>query len=77
MKIINDTQLNYQTIGQLIDRIMEYPEDTHYYGKLEEYQFILLVNNKRVVVTVFVRYLKRYCEFTFTDEIKKRGNKNG
>lgn len=72
MKIINDTQLNYQTIGQLIDRIMEYPEDTHYYGKIEEYQFILSVNNKRVVITVFVRYLKRYCEFTFTDEIKER-----
>ena len=72
MKIVNETKLNYQTIGQLIDRIMEYPENTHYYKQIEEYQFILLVNNKRVVITVFVRYLKRYCEFTFTDEIKER-----
>lgn len=72
MKIINDSELNYQTIGQLIDRIMKYPDDTHYYGQIEEYQFILMIENKKVIITVFVRYLKRYCEFTFTDKIKEK-----
>lgn len=72
MKIINNTVLNYCEIGQLIDQIMEYPEDTHYYGQIQVFKFQMLRRHepKSRTIQVQIRYLKRYCELIFS-EVKK------
>ena len=62
MKIINQTDLNYQTIGLLIDTIMEKNQgSTNYYGKIEFCR--MSVGNR--VINVQIRYLKRYVEWYF------------
>ena len=65
MKIINDTVLSYETIGAIIDYIMdENKGETHYYGKTEKTTMDLLDREIRIQI----RYLKRYTEWRFTEK---------
>lgn len=66
IKIINNTNLNFATIGQAIDKIIASGDegDTHYYGQIE--WTILEINGK--VYGCQIRYLKRYVEWIFREE---------
>ena len=64
MKIINETDLSYSTIGSIIDKIKE--EDvgsTHYYGQVE--WTVVEMAYRKIVVQI--RYLKKYVEWRFSD----------
>ena len=62
MKIINKTDLDYSTIGLIIDNIMKNnTENTHYYGQIE-WTIVEMAHRK---VKVQIRYLKRYVEWRF------------
>lgn len=64
MLIRNKTNLEYGTIGMLIDKIMKYDTgNTAYYGKMEIY--IMQVGSHKIKVQI--RYLKRYTEWCFTE----------
>ena len=68
MKIVNKTDISYQYLGWIIDKIIEMgKEDTHYYGQVQ-LTSIVVENNREIKVQI--RYLKRYCEFRF-EEVKK------
>lgn len=65
MKIINNTHLNYSTIGSIIDRIIPNIENrTHYIGKVE--WTILEIDNHKITITI--RYLKNYVEWIFNEK---------
>lgn len=62
MKIINNTDLSYKIIGQVIDdTIIKNKADTLYYGKV--YHFEIEYKNKEYKVQI--RYLKKYVEWRF------------
>lgn len=62
MKIINNTTLSYETIGLMMDKIIEInQDDTIYYGKIEVCK--MRVCNRDV--NVQIRYLKKYVEWRF------------
>lgn len=64
MKIINKTNLEYATIGMIIDNIMKSNiGNTAYYGKSEF--AILKVGSHKIQVQI--RYLKRYTEWYFKE----------
>ena len=64
MRIINETNLEYATIGMIIDKIMESNKgNTAYYGKVE--LAILEVGTHKIKVQI--RYLKRYTEWYFVE----------
>ena len=60
MKIVNETNLSYQ-----IQKMDE--GQTHYYGQIQ-YTSIFIENNRKIKVEI--RYLKKYCEFRFSEVIK-------
>lgn len=65
MKIINETDLSYSTIGLIIDNIMESNTgNTMYYGKVE-WTVIEFAGKK---INVQIRYLKRYVEWRFYEK---------
>lgn len=65
MKIINNTDLSYSTIGLIIDEIMDKNKgNTNYYGK-EEWCKVEVAMKK---IRVEIRYLKRYIEWKFEYE---------
>ncbi len=65
MKIINNTDLSYEQIGEVMDFIIKTSEvDTQYYGKKER----LKVNRLSKVIKIQIRYLKRYVEWGFDYE---------
>lgn len=65
MKIINNTSLNYSTIGSIIDNIMSNTQGTtHYVGQIE--WTILEINDHKI--TIFIRYLKSYVEWRFDEK---------
>ena len=65
MKIINNTSLNYSTIGFIIDNIMSNTQGTtHYVGQVE--WTILEINGHKI--TIFIRYLKSYVEWRFDEK---------
>ena len=65
MKIINNTNLNYSTIGSIIDNIMSSTkETTHYVGQKE--WAILEINTHKITITI--RYLKKYVEWRFDEK---------
>lgn len=65
MKIINNTNLSYKEIGEIIDEIINTSkEDTNYDGKIEVGK--VLYNGKPINITI--RYLKRYVEWRFDYE---------
>ena len=60
MKIINNTNLSYKEIGEIIDEIINTSkEDTNYYGKVE----VGKVLYKGDPINITIRYLKRYVEW--------------
>lgn len=62
MKIINETNLSYSTIGLLIDNVMEKNKgNTMYYGKTEH--CIAMIGN--IKVNIQIRYLKTFVEWRF------------
>lgn len=62
MKIVNNTNLPYRVIGEMIDMIQEKNSgDTHYYGKIEH----CVMSYKGKEVKIQIRYLKRYVEWRF------------
>ena len=65
MKIINNTNLSYKEIGEIIDEIINTSkEDTNYEGKIEVGK--ILYNRDPINITI--RYLKRYVEWRFDYE---------
>ena len=65
MKIINNTSLNYSTIGSIIDNIMSNTQGTtHYIGQKE--WTILKINSHKI--TIHIRYLKSYVEWRFDEK---------
>ncbi len=65
MKIINNTSLNYSTIGFIIDNIMSNSQGkTHYVGQIE--WTILEINTHKITITI--RYLKSYAEWRFDEK---------
>ena len=51
MKIINNTSLNYSTIGSIIDNIMSNTQGTtHYIGQKE--WTILEINSHKITITI-------------------------
>lgn len=65
MKLINNTNLSYKEIGQIIDEIINTSkEDTNYVGKIEVGK--VLYNGEPINITI--RYLKRYVEWRFDYE---------
>ena len=64
MKIINNTNLSYKEIGQIIDELMQVKEETNYVGKIEVGK--VLYNGKPINITI--RYLKKYVEWRFDYE---------
>ena len=62
MKLINNTNLSYKEIGEIIDEIISTSkEDTIYDGKVEVGK--VLYKGKSINITI--RYLKRYVEWRF------------
>ena len=65
MKIINNTNLSYKEIGEMIDKIISTSNGyTNYYGKIEVGK--VLYKGKPINITI--RYLKRYVEWRFDYE---------
>ena len=64
MKIINNTNLSYKVIGEIIDEVMQTKEETNYVGKIEAGK--ILYNGDPINITI--RYLKRYVEWRFDYE---------
>ena len=65
MKIINNTNLSYIQIGEIIDEIISTSNGyTNYYGKIEVVK--ILYNGDTINITI--RYLKRYVEWKFDYE---------
>ena len=64
MLIRNKTNLDYSTIGMLIDKIMKHNTgNTAYYGKIEVCTMQVAIYK----IKVQIRYLKRYTEWCFTE----------
>lgn len=67
MKIINNTDLSYSTIGLIIDEIQEKSKgNTNYYGKVEWCEIKVALKKIRVQI----RYLKKYVEWRFDYELE-------
>ena len=65
MKIINNTSLNYSTIGSIIDNILSNTQGTtHYIGQIE--WTILEINGHKIKIQI--RYLKSYVEWRFDEK---------
>ena len=65
MKIINNTNLSYKEIGEIIDEIISASKgNTNYVSKIEVGK--VLYNGKPINITI--RYLKRYVEWRFDYE---------
>lgn len=65
MKIINNTDLSYKVIGEMIDEIISTSKEyTNYDGKVEVGK--VLYKGKPINITI--RYLKRYVEWRFDYE---------
>ena len=70
MKIVNKTNLSYQYLGWIIDQLQKMDEgQTHYYGQIQ-YTSVFIENNREIKIEI--KYLKRYCEFIFTEKIKEK-----
>ena len=71
MKIINNTNLDYSTIGLIIDDILsKYKGSTNYYGKVD----VIVVEIGIYSIRVQVRYLKSFVEWKFDELYKCQGS---
>ena len=64
MKIINNTNLSYKEIGDIIDELIQVKEETNYVGKIE----IGKVLYNGVSINIQIRHLKKYVEWRFDYE---------
>ena len=65
MKIINNTNLSYKEIGEIIDEIISTSKEyTNYDGKVE----VCKVLYKGDPINIQIRYLKKYVEWRFDYE---------
>lgn len=65
IRIINNTDLYYKEIGEIIDNISwDYRGDTNYVGKIE----VIRITYKRQKVKIQIRYLKKSVEWRFDYE---------
>lgn len=70
MKIINNTDLTYEQIGMIIDKVINSNQgDTCYVGKID----CCFVGTSKGTIKVQIRYMKRDVEWKFT----KLGEENG
>jgi len=66
IKIINNTDLFYKEIGEIIDNISwTYKNETNYIGKID----YLIIKYKRQNIKIQIRYLKKSVEWSFGYEI--------
>lgn len=66
IKIINNTDLFYKEIGEIIDNISwTYKNDTNFIGKID----YLKIKYKRQNIKIQIRYLKKSVEWSFNYEI--------
>lgn len=66
IKIINNTDLFYKEIGEIIDNISwTYKNETNYIGKID----YLKIKYKRQNIKIQIRYLKKSVEWSFNYEI--------
>jgi predicted transcriptional regulator len=64
--IINDTNLSYETIGKIIDTIIDRDiGNTHYFGQIEYTTYELESGEK---IRVQIRYMKRFTDWSFSYE---------
>ena len=64
MKIVNNTDLPYKVIGQIIDdTILKTNADTIYYGKVYYFEVESIYKKYKVQIT----YFKRYVEWRFEE----------
>ena len=69
MLIVNKTNLSYQYLGWIIDKIIEMDQgDTFYYGKIE-HTSVIIKNNREIQLQI--HYLKRYTKFIFWERDEK------
>lgn len=62
IRIINNTDLYYKEIGEIIDNIQwEYRGDTNYVGKID----FIKIKYKRQNIEIQIRYLKKSVEWRF------------
>ncbi len=68
MLIVNKTDLSYQYLGWIMDRILEMEQgNTFYYGKIE-CTSVIIENNREIQIEI--HYLKRYTKFIFWERGK-------
>ena len=68
MLIVNKTDLSYQYLGWVIDKLIEMEQgNTYYYGKIEITTFVT-ENNREIQVEI--HYLKKYTKFIFWERGK-------
>lgn len=60
MKITNKTDLSYEELGRIIDKVMD-SQDTCYEGKVEH----IAVGYRNSIVKIEIKYLESYCEWIF------------
>ena len=69
MLIVNETNLSYQYLGWIMDRILEMEQgNTFYYGKIE-HTSVIIENNREIQIEI--HYLKRYTKFIFWKKNKE------
>ena len=62
IKIINNTDLFYKEIGEIIDNITwDYRGETNYVGKITS----MKIKYKRKIISIQIRYLKKSVEWRF------------
>ena len=62
IRIINNTDLYYKEIGEIIDNIQwEYRRDTNHVGKID----FIKIKYKRQNIEIQIRYLKKSIEWRF------------
>lgn len=65
IKIVNNTNLSFKEIGEIIDKIIKNSVGTtHYYKQIE--LFNVVSNTEEIRVQIY--YLKKYCVWTFTEK---------
>ncbi len=68
MLIVNRTDLSYQYLGWIIDKLMETIQgNTIYYGKID-YTSIIIKNKREIQIEI--HYLKSYTKFIFWERGK-------
>ena len=70
IKIINNTDLFYKEIGEIIDNIQwDSRGETQYLGKVD----VLRIQYKRQHLKIQIRILKKWSEWRFDNENQKNG----